>query len=401
MRHGSLWRLAPDKATLTIDWTASPNVSGSTPTLAMDDAGRRLLVATTDQLEILEFAGGDPIRRTLYRHSDLGKSAISGNGRFAALTVDKERILVWDLEAPASAPRAIALVVPEGNLRIFWEGPTDLAVSNDGRLLAAGTDYSFGPSSLDATITLWRMEQGVASVPITLKGSRGHVWISPDSNAIVTGGYSPMLWTLDGQRIPLPTPLASGHGLERAQFTSDATRLALGYGDRQVAVWSKHEDASWRQVGTNLRGLESAATSLSVDRAGERMAIGERRGSLRLWRLDRLPDQQGVRTLAMVQSIGDGVYHPEVGRRGEWILARGAVERERFGAELWKREGDTYRRALVRPLLSDLFVPAAELSPDERYFVTVDAGAAGWDVRLLALDDKLSETRLATLPAGG
>lgn len=395
MRHASLWHLAPSGAAPTMSWSASKDESGLQPFIAMDDAGKRLVVATRHDFEVIRFSGATPERKRLFHGEKLGNTAISGNGRYAALVVEDSRVLTWNLDAPGQAPLETPLVVPEGDLASFWNGPTDLAISNDGKLLAAGADHTMGPESLDSTVKIWRLGQS-ESTPVMLPGSRGHIWISPDSSAVVTGGHTALLWTLGTAGKPAVTPLASGSWLGAARFTPDGKHLALGYGERQVAVWSRRPDGTWRQEGTNLRGLESGATSISIDPEARYLVVADRTGMLRLWQLDKLPDLQGVRTLGVTQSIGNGVYGVDVGLHGNWIVGRGAVEgSDGIGAELWKREGAGFRRALVRTDTGG----ESKLSPDERYFVSSGLDGEGLrEIRLWSLDKQFTETLLGKLP---
>lgn len=175
IRQGSLWRLSSEGPTKSLSWSASEQESGRQPYIALNASGSRMLVVSANRVEAINFDSSGLARKVIYAAPAIGNAAISDNGRFAAVVVGSTRALIWDLETSNRPPTQVELVLPEMNQRAFWDGPTDIAISNDGRKFAAGADYTFGISSLDATIKVWTLDPARSHTPITLEGSRGHI----------------------------------------------------------------------------------------------------------------------------------------------------------------------------------------------------------------------------------
>jgi WD40 repeat protein len=105
-----------------------------------------------------------------------------------------------------------------------------LAVSPDGRLLAAGTWVG--------TIVIWDLESGRQLKE--LKGqARGVIGLdfSPDGRILVSASLRGPMWVWEvASGLWLATVPARQVGAERVRFFADGRRLAIGYEDGKVEI---------------------------------------------------------------------------------------------------------------------------------------------------------------------
>lgn len=194
------------------------------------------------------------------------KSALSVNGVWlVAASLDGEQISLLNLQDKSPSPSMLAAAKEGWSIR-------DLAVSIDGKVVAAGTDKG---------VLLWR-ESASGSQPLAAPGPEGnsYVWsvhLSPDGKILIacqsellkwqtaefggspealprrcgieTGispngeffatGYSDFTVSSTDESSSAQAPLLSSRISPRSlAFSSDSSRLVLGTDDARVLVWS-------------------------------------------------------------------------------------------------------------------------------------------------------------------
>jgi WD40 repeat protein len=211
--------------------------------------------------------------------------AVSPDGRILAAGDDAHTIRLWRFTDPAHpAPLGQPLT-----------GHTDvvnsLAFSPDGRTLASG--------SSDRTVRLWSLSgpSDPKSLGQPLTGHTGavkSVAFSRDGHTLASGSsdHTVRLWNLADPAQPVPTgvPL-TGHtntvfGLA---FSSDGRTLASGSGDSTVRLWNLADPAHPVPLGGPLTGHTDIVFSVAFSPDGRTLAAGSRDNEVRLWNVSE-PD---------------------------------------------------------------------------------------------------------------
>jgi WD40 repeat protein/tRNA A-37 threonylcarbamoyl transferase component Bud32 len=154
---------------------------------------------------------------------------------------------------------------------------SSLALSRDGRTVAAGTDkgdvLAWDALSLARRATWTPGKTSVSALAFSPDGSRLAVG-RLDSKIV-------LLSTRDGS----VTRVLAGHEklVSCLAFSPDGTRLVSGAYDHTLRVWSPENDAAL----LTLHGHTESITAVAFDPRGEVLASASKDGTLRLWRTAR------------------------------------------------------------------------------------------------------------------
>jgi WD40 repeat protein len=184
------------------------------------DRDRRLIVGEADgHVSIWDWSNGVARNHRRVRSHDSEVLAMASHGARLFVTHRETVVFVRD----AATGREIRSLNPSAS-------PFSIAVSPDGRLLAAGT----WPGIVD----LWDVDTGSKLPP--LKGPTALVTgldFSPDGSllALSSRDGSTRLWDV-AAREWLATVATRRPGAERVRFLPDGQRLAIGYEDGEVEI---------------------------------------------------------------------------------------------------------------------------------------------------------------------
>jgi WD40 repeat protein len=225
------------------------------------------------QVRILRHPGGGWVRSL----------AVSPDGRLMAAALDDPlrkpqqpgEAVVWDLDTGQTLLRQ---TVPKGSDR-FWH----VEISRDGKsLLAAGND----------TVRRWSLATGEEETAIQAhEGPIDAIAQSPDGKTLVTAGWDRRirLWdTMSGEPI-LALP-KQGNPISSAAFSPDDVSIAVADTDGVVHLWAARQLLATQ---TLLRAHRTVAMAVAVSPDGRTFATGGDEGIILLWRLgERQPFRQ-------------------------------------------------------------------------------------------------------------
>jgi eukaryotic-like serine/threonine-protein kinase len=260
---------------------------------------------------------------------------------------------------------------------------------------------------------LWRRSQGQQSATLN-----GHNYIvtcavfSPDGRVLATGSQDQTIKLWNPENHSLIATLPAGGAVWSLAFTPDGTRLMQAGSDHQVKLWDLRTreiaatfpgqsavlspvspimaiaDASllyWEPAGTvsiwdyeeqrKIGELPEPGKSLGISPDGRVVAVGGRRGGLRLWDLERGEYIKDLETDGQVWSI---VFSPS----GSQIAAAGRAK-----VLVWDLAGSPTPARLRHPVN----VWAAAFSPDGKTLATggSDRGLRLWETSSLVLKEIL------------
>jgi WD40 repeat protein len=269
----------------------------------------------------------------------------------ALVTADSARFAVlWSVAA--AAPRA------------RFEGVTSVAISPDGRTVAAGVNH---------VVRRWDISVPGAPVPLPVADHGDAVLavaFSPDGHTLVaTGPGMTRLWDVTTpepvlvHRLPM-----SGRTGTALAFTSDGQTLAVGRADGWIFLWDSMDPRELvrRQVYT---GPEGEPTSLAFTRDGRHLLVG---GAV-----DNTVRQWDLPPPALRAHTGT-VFHAGYNRDGS-VLATGSGDRT---GKLWNVADPRTPRLLATLPGHAANVDAAVFAPTGTILATAsfDGTARLWDV---------------------
>lgn len=246
------------------------------------------------------------------------KGLFEENVRLRDVASGKERVLVVDGGHGESSYLAYLAFTPDGKTLAvsckdfvkLWDvrsgkeraclkpcGPyCRLAVSGDGKLLAAVTDCFEGtnrlPKQVDGAVTLWDVASGQQRDDLPDSGS-GFLCaaFSPDGKTLLAGGPGIVLWDVATCQELAPLKAHKGR-VEALAFTADGKTLASAsghsdsqnIGDRLESKWGlvKLWDTTSGKVKATLKGFPAPPTSLAFAPDGSTLATFAL-GEIKLW----------------------------------------------------------------------------------------------------------------------
>jgi WD40 repeat protein len=241
----------------------------------------------------------------------------SADGPLKALALDKEKVIILDINDNAALGRRIS--APES-------GKSNIAFSPDGRLLASGGDFSSvalwdvaggEPSgmplsgherqvtsvafaadgkqlmsgSIDGSIIFWNVDsRALIGQPVKLKGSP--VWSlasSPDGRTLASGGDGQIvLWDIATRQQRGPASVSQKDRIWSLAFSPDGALLASSGNNLQTAIRKTDlPDTLFKTFGNPAAkdDAELMPTGVSFNSAGSVLATSSRGHSLSLWNL--------------------------------------------------------------------------------------------------------------------
>ncbi len=250
--------------------------------VATDEAGGVLAIGRSDSsIDILRLTPGGTARAghiTAAKTGDvLGAIAMTADGSLLAASFN-DHIDIWDLSDPA-APQLRSIL---GGAAAVYR---NLAVSADGRSLAAGTAAS--------VIARWDITDPRAPAPLDaleLPAGAPVVAFSPDGRLIAAAGLAGSLriWAGSGATPPLLADVAPDGSTAQAhalRFGPDGTVLAAPGRANEVRRWDVRDPAR-PAAQPPLRGFTSYVNDVAFSPDGDRLAAGSSDNKTRVWRLD-------------------------------------------------------------------------------------------------------------------
>ncbi|WP_280492118.1 WD40 repeat domain-containing protein [Nocardia asiatica] len=250
--------------------------------VATDEAGGVLAIGRSDSsIDILRLTPGGAARAghigAAKTGDVLGAIAMTADGSLLAASFN-DHIDIWDLSDPA-APQLRSTL---GGAAAVYR---NLAVSADGRSLAAGTAAS--------VIARWDITDTHAPAPLDaleLPAGAPVVAFSPDGRLIAAAGLAGSLriWANSGASPPLLADVAPDGSTAQAhalRFGPDGAVLAAPGRANEVRRWDVR-DPALPAAQPPLRGFTSYVNDVAFSPDGDRLAAGSSDNKTRVWRLD-------------------------------------------------------------------------------------------------------------------
>jgi WD40 repeat protein len=199
-----------------------------------------------------------------------------------------------------------------------------LAVSADGKLLAAGGDGKavqlIDPSAGKPTATLAGPADGLLAVAV-----------SPDGKAVAAGGYDGKLWAWEagGKKlfevaaqaaVPPKAPAPDKNVVSALAFSPDGKQVAVGGSDGKVYLFGASDGKLVRQ----MQGHTGTITALLYHPAGNLLLSASKDRSIRLW------NPQGGNMVKALEGHGAWVEGLALFAKGTKLLSASADQTVRL-----------------------------------------------------------------------
>ncbi|MEI7643102.1 MAG: WD40 repeat domain-containing protein [Chloroflexales bacterium] len=283
------------------------DLDGGIPTaLALAPDGVSIAVSIGSAITIYAAADGTRVGAIPGLGAPIADIAISPDGRLLAAAQDDEIVSLWDL-AERSALRELRL--PQSDTDGIVPGAfTSVAFSPDRQSIMAG--------DTQGNVTVWGIADG-AAIQARSVGSRvvADVAFSPDSRSIAAASEG---WRAEPGAIWL-WDIASGTELhwlsiddttrflapaKRLTFAPDGSQVLMGLADGSILRWSLANGSLTQELPGHLAAL----TALAYSPDGARILSASRDGSLRMWQADGTPAEVivGIGAISAVAISPDG-----------------------------------------------------------------------------------------------
>jgi hypothetical protein len=222
--------------------------------IAMSADGQQFVLAGSTQIAVISAANGDRLR-SFSLGTPMTAVAISTNGRFVASTDGSGAVIVWD----TNSSEKLKTVYDPGSPRL-----DRLAVSDDGRWLAAGTSNPSNQSDPKGdAIQVWDLSRGT-SLSHTQEGMTNFtLQFSPRGNRLLIR-QAEDCWWLDlnrGAAIGKNIPLAAGNLAENTARNAGQAGAPV----RLLAV--RYTSAPENTGQTNVEMLQWPVSPVAVSTA--------------------------------------------------------------------------------------------------------------------------------------
>jgi WD40 repeat protein/tRNA A-37 threonylcarbamoyl transferase component Bud32 len=349
-----LWNLCQDNSlhTSRLPLSADDPVQA----LASSPAHNFAALACQNSVRLLDFATGQEIDRFPYagpegRHtSHLIKLASRATNLLVAHRVDGV-VSLRDLTKKQWLM----------SFRPFGQSLASMALSPDGRLLAAGTSTN---------VALWDVSSRTAESAHAL-WSHGlerdclYLMFTPDGQTLIAEVRSPrggslMAWDAQtGRELALFPPAPAGYIWAMA-FSPDGLLLAYSGVSTRITVL----DFARRTVKFSLDGHLGIVTSLAFSADGQRLLSSGLDGTIRQWDL-----RTGQRTGLWRDQHDNGVWWAGFAPGGQSLLSMNGDE-----LKIWNAEEQSASTVIENE--QDMGGPAPAISPDGKWLVTTGASSA-------------------------
>ena len=369
--------------------------------LSSDD--RMVAIARDASVRLLDLRTG-AVRTAEGRHgSSITQVRFTPDGRTLVTTGEDGKIALWDVASAASTgetlsghagPIDTARITPDGatlytssvdGTVVIWDlagdrrlgrpfqtgtgnpGRPQLALSSDGRLIAAGQED--GAISIVDARTLERRDP----FPVVTTGEVLGIGFLPGSHRLVVGGQEGFLAIVDADRGEVLQRLRGHRGaIYNPGVSADGRLLATGIGDNTVRLWSLPDG---RPLGARLRFRQLVSdVQLSPDGRWLTVVVSDEyydKGAAEVW---DVRTRRRVRTLARPDRDKPGFlrFSPD----GELLV----MGYRRGLSQVWST---TTWKPVTRPLAADAgAIVHAAISPDGRTLATgsLEGTVRMWDL---------------------
>jgi WD40 repeat protein len=248
--------------------------------IALDDDGGRVAVITgTGEMLVTDSDGSGHLSLLSREPGALASVALSRNGKLMAAGNVRGQVKLWDVNA-----RKEIRTLSTGD---DHTAVASLAVSDDGQLLAGGTQDPFNyNSAIPGLVIVWEVDGG------TRRTYRGHsngvssVSFAPDSHVLVSGSadHTAKIWDVSTDQGVLVLRKPEQKRLFAVAVSGDGTTVVTGSegastgspGD--VDVW----DVQSRKRSRTLRGHSSDVSAVVLDTNGTILS-GSDDGTVLVW----------------------------------------------------------------------------------------------------------------------